>query len=500
MIVRAELEREDHVGAALGLMGRFVHDGVRPEDVTWTTPADTTDLFGPFMGETIVASGQRPSAPEGLPAVFRTLAEDALLHEDCTRFQVMHRLLDRMARMPRLIENPVDADVRKAFQLAKAVRHDKHKMKAFVRFREMQDENNRERFVAWFEPTHHIVRAVAPFFAKRFASMRWSILTPRQNAHWNGASLTFDRGEVEGELPRRDRLEAAWRTYYRSIFNPARLKVKAMSTEMPKKYWHNLPESPLILPLIREADRQMRSMIQSKPTVTIRRVPSLARYVRAEASALGQMPTAPQSLMELSAALASCRRCPLHSCATQVVLGVGPIAPALMIVGAQPCDQEDLSGQVFDGRAGDLLLVALKRTGIDRSCCYVTQAVKHFKFEPRGRHREANPPSAAERQECRVWLDHERRIVHPKAIVALGIVAAQAVLDHKSHPSDERDQVLTTSDGTRVIIAPDPAELLRLSNPIDKKEGWQQFLAAFSRAARLVSLADAKRDTPNMVE
>src|ERR1700759_2956171 len=133
-------------------------------------------------------------------------------------------------------------------------------MHAFVRFREV-GTGDETRFVAWFEPEHHIVELAAPFFARRFADMPWSIFTPELCAHWDRLTVSFTPGVAKSEAPTDDRLEELWRRYYRSIFNPARLKVKMMRTEMPRKYWRNLPEASMIKPLIESAGRTTEAMI-----------------------------------------------------------------------------------------------------------------------------------------------------------------------------------------------------------------------------------------------
>ena len=117
--------------------------------------------------------------------------------------------------------------------MAKAVHRDEHKMHAFVRFREIGREQ-KSHFVAWFEPEHHIVELAAPFFASRFADMPWSILTPDVCAHWDGHAVSFTPGVAKAEAPTEDRLEETWRRYYATIFNPARLKVKAIQKRCRK--------------------------------------------------------------------------------------------------------------------------------------------------------------------------------------------------------------------------------------------------------------------------
>ncbi len=140
------------------------------------------------------------------------------------------------------------------------VRRDLHKMRAFLRFREMEDEEG-TRFVAWFEPDHHIVRANAGFFVDRFAAMRWSILTPDLSLHWDGKALSEGPGAARGDAPSGDPIEEVWKTYYASIFNPARMKVGAMLKEMPRKYWKNMPETALVPGLIARAQARESGMI-----------------------------------------------------------------------------------------------------------------------------------------------------------------------------------------------------------------------------------------------
>src|SRR5262249_55735220 len=176
------------------------------------------------------------------------------------RFALLYRLLWRLVANHALLDVATDADVARVAAMAKAVHRDEHKMHAFVRFREVGRERD-ARYIAWFEPQHHIVELAAPFFARRFADMPWSILTPDLCAHWDGLAVAFTPGVAKSETPREDRLEEMWRRYYASIFNPARLKVKAMQTEMPKKYWRNLPEASNIRPLIEDAARLTGIMI-----------------------------------------------------------------------------------------------------------------------------------------------------------------------------------------------------------------------------------------------
>ena len=146
--------------------------------------------------------------------------------------------------------------------MAKDVRRDMHKMHAFVRFREVRAEGDECRYVAWFEPDHHIVRSNAGFFVRRFANMAWSILTPELSVHWDGVTVTESPGAVRADAPDGDPVEEVWKTYYASIFNPARVKTKAMLKEMPKKYWKNMPETGLVVPLLAGARARVDAMLE----------------------------------------------------------------------------------------------------------------------------------------------------------------------------------------------------------------------------------------------
>ena len=144
-----------------------------------------------------------------MPAAFVELAQTAILHRDPQRFALLYRLLWRLRANHELLQLATDPDVAQVQALAKAVRRDQHKMQAFVRFREIGREPH-NRFVAWFEPEHHIVEATAPFFARRFADMAWSILTPEICAHWDGHAVAFTPGIGRAEAPSEDRLEEMW--------------------------------------------------------------------------------------------------------------------------------------------------------------------------------------------------------------------------------------------------------------------------------------------------
>ena len=392
-----------------------------PEEVVWQellADQPSLDIF------------EEPIVPEKagrttfrVPRAFIRLARVVALHRDERRWALLYRLLWRLTRGERkLLEISVDPDVALALEFEKAIRRDVHKMRAFVRFRAVAMNGGlgqaSEWFVAWFEPAHHIVEHNAPFFVDRFASMKWSILTPDRCAHWDGSELTFTEGVDKSKAPRDDNLEALWLTYYANIFNPGRVKVHAMQTEMPKKYWRNLPETVVIPSLLREAPGRVEMMVAR----------SKAKTSAEDDQDWHPAPVpATDDLGKVAAAARGCTACHLYKRGTQTVFGEGPKRARLLMLGEQPGDQEDLAGKPFVGPAGKLLDRALADAGIERDQVYVTNTVKHFKWEPRGKRRIHQKPNSREIAACRPWMEAELRLVKPKVLVCLGSTAAQAI-------------------------------------------------------------------------
>jgi DNA polymerase len=331
-----------------------------------------------------------------VPKSFIESARRVVCHHDPRRWALVYRLLWRLTHgEPHLLEIVVDPDVHGFTRMEKAVRHEVHKMRAFVRFRAIE-HNGETWHVAWFEPEHHIVELNAPFFRDRFASMRWSILTPERCVYWNGETLTFTAGVPKCEAPDQDVMEELWRTYYGSIFNPSRVKTKAMQKEMPKRYWKNLPETQIIPALLNEAPARVEKMLRE----------SRDRVVRENGYSIAQPPLT-EDWATLRKAACECRACPLWKNATQTVFGEGPLNAEIMLVGEQPGDVEDRGGRAFIGPAGKLLDQALSEAGIDRRKVYVTNAVKHFKWELRGKRRIHQTPNSRDIAACRPWLESE---------------------------------------------------------------------------------------------
>jgi DNA polymerase len=183
-----------------------------------------------------------------------------------------------------------------------------------------------------------------------------------------------------------------------------------------------------------------------------------------------------ESLSALRAAENECRRCPLYKNATQAVPGQGPRGASMMLVGEQPGDQEDKAGLPFVGPAGRILDRALEEAGIERKRVFVTNAVKHFKYEMRGKRRLHKRPNAYEIDRCRWWQDLERAIVKPAVIVALGATAARSVLGRPTTISKVRGQALPLDDGTKAFVTFHPSALLRIRDEADKRRAYRSFV------------------------
>jgi len=455
------LRSETDVDGFRAAARRLLATGISPGRVSWRV---ATRIEGDLFGDTDAppAADDEPppaAARPSVPAFFVALCERAALHADANRFGLLYRLFWRLVHEPALRHDPLDADRMQAEVLARAVRRDMHKMTAFVRFRPLSSSAGDIEHIAWFEPDHHIVEATAPFFARRFAQMRWAILTPERCVRWNGHELAFGPGARRDDAPPADAAEQLWLTYYASIFNPARLKLAMMQKEMPRKYWKNLPEAVLIQPLTTQSAQRSGQMIEQGASEPVHRRPASSTALRVD-----QRPAVsytPGSLAALRDATERCRDCPIGAMATQAVPGEGPLRAPLMLVGEQPGDQEDLRGAPFVGPAGQLLDRALAQLGWPRDAIYLTNAVKHFKFELRGKRRIHKTPAQQEAAACLHWLEAEIALVQPAAVVALGATAARALLGRTVAVTRERGRWFTRDDGLRVLVTLHPSALLR---------------------------------------
>ncbi len=245
----------------------LLRDGVHPETVTWE-PADDPQpsLEGlALLTPSSLEAGATQSGTDELRVSrnFLRLAASVSCHRSPERWATLYQVLWRLVgNEPHVLDVVTDPAVHALGAMDRAVRRAAHKMKAFVRFRRTSGGDGSDpAYVAWFEPAHRVVERTAPFFAQRFPSMKWSLLTPDACAHWDRETLCITPGVSRAMAPTGDELEALWRTYYAHIFNPARLNLGAMRAEMPRQYWALLPEAELIGSLARDAPRRVTQML-----------------------------------------------------------------------------------------------------------------------------------------------------------------------------------------------------------------------------------------------
>ena len=239
---------------------------ISPSEVIWQEPGQAS-LFD------LPSDSPSPIPPPKVPAPsvtqeFLSLAQNLSHHRAPDRWAILYLTLWRLTHggeknLLKISSDPTTARLQK---MRKEIGRDVHKMHAFVRFKKTGEDpaTGREQFMAWFEPDHQIMPLTARFFQKRFTGMDWTIFTPTGSASWDGKTLRHGPGVDKVEVPEEE-LDELWRGYYKSIFNPARLKVKAMQTEMPKKYWKNLPEADLIESLISESRNCVEEMHKVTP-------------------------------------------------------------------------------------------------------------------------------------------------------------------------------------------------------------------------------------------
>ena len=450
--------------AARGLLAREV----APAEVAWVADSQ------PALWAAAAAAGGEEVAAARVPAEFVRLAEVAAYHSDPGRWALLYRVLYRLVRgESALLDRAADPDVAALRARVAAVRRDEHKMHAFVRFRRVEHDGG-EHFVAWHRPDHPIVPLAAPFFARRFAGMRWTILTPDASAAWDGERLSFGPGAPRSAAPVGDALDELFLTYYRNIFNPARLNLRATRAEMPQKHWGTLPEAAVIPELVRAATDRVEEM--------------LAAPVSAAAAWLPAVRTLPV----LREAAAGCRACGLAGCASRTVFGEGAAGARLMLIGEQPGDLEDREGRPFAGPAGQLLDTLIVGAGLEREALYVTNAVKHFKFVRRGQLRVHQRPNPAEVLACRAWLDAEIAAVRPAVIVCLGSTAARSFVGPRYNALRSRGHVFRNTPWAPAWLATyHPAAVLRTSDDVARGRALAALQGDLRRAAELLAAGPA---------
>jgi uracil-DNA glycosylase len=411
----------------------LVLSGVPPEDVRWSVRTHAED--------------SAPDLPEGsgsfnVPRALLGIAALAFQARDPERFALLYRLVWRANAGEKLLEQTDDPELRRAQGLAYAVRAEAHRMRTLLRFMPVEDG----RYLGWYAPAHHVLEANALLMARRFPDLACSILTPDGSAHWGESPPRFGAGLAH--VANDAALGEWWHTHGGKLLREAR-----RDTSVPEA--ESLDEAP------RPPDR-----------------PPLGPVV---------LPARTErQLVEATHEAADCQRCHLHEPATQTVFGEGPADAPVLFVGEQPGDQEDTIGRPFVGPAGQIMDRAMEEAGIDRRTIYITNAVKHFKFTPRGRRRIHQTPEAPEIQACRFWLDVERVQLRPKLLVLMGGTAARAVMGRQVTITRERGRPIRLEDGQMAFVTVHPSFLLRVPDEDAKAREYRAFVRDLEAVRKLM--------------
>jgi uracil-DNA glycosylase len=418
---------------------QLLRQGVPPSEVRL---ADCEQESSLWTADFVAADANGHHTPLLVPRQFVEMAKHVSCHINPLRWQLLYSVLWRLKENRNLLKLEADDEVKTLVFMDQQVRRDVERMKAGVKFERIQIEPQHERLIAWHRPDYAIVELTGLFFAERYSDVRWSILTPYRSAHWDPQSqkLQFGGGVPRFTMPRREELKQLWRAQQRPSLQPAR--------KQPRPAHEGT------------AEQERQSMF----------APSVSA-----AKAASAKPFVPNSVdvPVLREAVQRCQGCELHACATQAVFGVGAENARIMLVGEQPGNDEDIAGKPFVGPAGKLLDRALMEAGIRRDAVYITNAVKHFRFERRGSKRIHRTPQMTEVKACKPWLEAEIRAVKPQIIVCLGATAAKSLLNLQNMLMKHRGQIFSSPYAEKVIATIHPSAILRVQDPLTSEQLFQ---------------------------
>jgi DNA polymerase len=442
--------------------------GVPPEAVIWTVDGAAPPPVCPSETAT------RPKSGFTVSRDFLAFAAVVVLHRSNERFSLLYRLIWRMAREPGVMGLGADPDVARTRGFAQAVGRAERKMKAVLDFHLVSGPGQPEIHAAWFEPAHRVTERTAPFFLQRLGGAPFSILTPDVCLHWDGDRMRASPGADPADAPTEPSLERYWRARYATIFDSARPEPSGRQVDAAGGGGSRNPPAVGLIAVARQsADSRTPAMVAQPRNEPTQRSLRAAQRANRDASYDGLLPGTSD---EIAAGVQICRRCDLWRCATQGVTGEGPAKARLMLVGEQPGDQEDLAGRPFVGPAGQMLDKALAVAGAPRDRIYVTNAVKHFKYELRGKRRLHKTPDAGEVLACRWWLDAERRLIRPRVIVALGATAALGIFGRPMPIAKNRGRAQQLPDQAQGLVTYHPSYLLRVPDADAKAKAFEQFV------------------------
>ncbi|TKC78965.1 DUF4130 domain-containing protein [Trinickia terrae] len=437
-----------------------------------------------------------------IPRSLLTRLEAAACYRAPDRWAFLYRILWRWAQGQRSVISEQDADGARLAMRIREVDKELQQMQALLRFRRRAPPLGPPEFVGWFEPRHDVLERAAPHFAKRMGRSSWVIATPCGAAFWDGALLRVDRTtEPEealtslsstGEAATGDAAEALWLAYYESTFNPDYPYEAALPSHLPVRYWKppaNGRHSPAFAVRPLASSRQAAQAAPASSTVSV-------------PAPEPKPPAASPGSRAPPASLAACKLCGIWRSKWKPVAGAGPVPAAIMLVGEQPGEQDEIAGEPLRGAAGELLDEVLRRAELERSGLYLTNALKHGKWDvldsPRQtahgqstiRVHKTPPPSEVEA--CGYWLDDELKRVQPRAIVALGTTALRALTRQPLSLSEYLGQTVS-HDGWLIVPTYHPAYALRTSDAKLREEIVATLVAALVRARQLAAKNAAKR-------
>ena len=450
---------------------------VAPHAVQWISHKDDGDLFSQGSAPEASAAGAPANAALRIPRQLMDMLHSAACCRVPNRWAFLYLVLWRWQQGERDVLSAADEDGARLHAMVKSVRREEHDMHAYIRFRERREDAGPPRFVAWFESAHDVLPQVARHFTSRMGRVTWMIATPEASVMWDGNTLHSTGPLMRGPEDIDDAGEALWLTYYRSIFNPARLNADLMHGHIPTRFWKNLPEGAVVPEMVSQAAAGARKVGQ---THSVGQRGGTIIPISADKA---------QPQRELPTTLDQCRRCTLWQHATQAVPGVGSADARIMLVGEQPGDQEDLAGLPFVGPAGQLLERAMGQAELERRQIYLTNAVKHFKWEPRGKRRMHKTPAQREVDACSHWLEGELASVRPDVVVALGSTALKSIT---GNPHATLKDVLGQPflhQGRWVVVIYHPAYVLRVPGEDAKAQAFAVMVDGLRQARALLAPA-----------
>jgi uracil-DNA glycosylase len=425
-----------------------------PNDVLWSFDDHQPNLWFDSINSDA-------NFPLKIPARLKELLMTLSMHQSPTRWNLMYRILYRTIHGEKnLLDDPGDPDVAAALRMQYEIEKDIHRFHAFLRFKKHID-NEGEIFIAFYKPDHSILRAALQTFVERFGSMRWVIFTPECSAYWNTKTLAIQDTKIDIPQVNDQEMETLWSSYYSSVFNPTRSNEKLLKQHIPSRFRSNMPELEDVDHLLQNASKRTDHMIESAPSLAIS--------------------SSVESLQDLNIQLQQCVACPIGLNGTRAVAGQGSFG-GIMLIGEQPGDEEEKSGNPFVGPAGEVLNQVFHDLNLNRNMIYITNAVKHFKFVMRGKSRIHDRPSPAEIGICRSWLNEEIRFVQPPVIICLGASAAQSVLGVKLDVGKNLNKEFTHPSGAIILVTYHPAAILRVPDPDRKREMYSQILRSLANA------------------